>query len=282
VTPITALQRAKAKEVYLGERKKEHGGIFDFWLDYYAPGGKTPQAREIRRFPGMASTLREIGRTGAESFYRGAIARDIDRFMQEQGGFLRGEDLASFYPEWVDPVLANYRGYDIWKIPPNGQGLVALMALNILENFSFPQGRDHPETCHKQIEALKLAFLDGCRYIGDPRFVEADLETLLAKEYAKKRSGLIGEEALEPAPGNLEKSGTVYLCAADRDGNMVSWIQSNYLGFGSGMVLPGRGISFQDRAAALPWTGKALNTSVPESGPIIPSSPDSSPKTESP
>jgi gamma-glutamyltranspeptidase/glutathione hydrolase len=191
--------------------------------------------------------LREIGRTGAESFYRGPIAEDIDRFMQAQGGFLRGGDLASFRPEWVDPISVNYRGYDIWEIPPNGQGLVALMALNILENFSFPLGKDHPGAYHRQIEALKLAFADGHRYIGDPRYVKTDLDTLLSKEYAKKRSALIGDEALEPEPGSLEKSGTVYLCTADRDGNMVSWIQSNYRGFGSGVVMPDRGISFQDR-----------------------------------
>jgi gamma-glutamyltranspeptidase/glutathione hydrolase len=252
VTPLTALQWAGAKEVYLEEQREEEkkgrsGAIYGPWFSLYAPGGKTPRPGEIRRFPALASSLREIGRTGAESFYRGPIAGDIDRFMKEQGGFLRGGDLASFRPEWVDPISVNYRGYDIWEIPPNGQGLVALMALNILENFSFPLGKDHPGAYHKQIEALKLAFADGHRYIGDPRYVEADLETLLSKEYAKKRSALIGEEALEPEPGSLEKSGTVYLCAADRDGNMVSWIQSNYRGFGSGVVLPERGISFQDR-----------------------------------
>jgi gamma-glutamyltranspeptidase/glutathione hydrolase len=252
VTPITAVQWAGAQEVYLEEQKREQKkgrspAVYDPWFGYYAPGGKTPRAGEIRRFPALAATLREIGGTGAESFYRGPIAGDIDRFMKEQGGFLRAGDLASFRPEWVDPISVKYRGCDIWEIPPNGQGLVALMALNILENFSFPQGRDHPAACHKQIEALKLAFADGRRYIGDPRYVEIDLETLLSKEYAEKRSALINETALEPAPGSLEKSGTVYLCAADREGNMVSWIQSNYLGFGSGVVLPGRGISFQNR-----------------------------------
>jgi gamma-glutamyltranspeptidase/glutathione hydrolase len=252
VTPLIALQWAGAKEVYLEERREEErkgksGAIYGPWFSLYAPGGKTPRPGEIRRFPALAATLREIGRTGAESFYRGPIAEDIDRFMKEQGGFLRGGDLASFRPEWVDPVSVNYRGYDIWEIPPNGQGIVALMALNILENFSFPQGKDHPGAYHRQIEALKLAFADGHRYIGDPRYVAVDLETLLSKEYAKKRSALIGEDALEPGPGSLEKSGTVYLCTADRDGNMVSWIQSNYRGFGSGVVLPDRGISFQDR-----------------------------------
>jgi gamma-glutamyltranspeptidase/glutathione hydrolase len=252
VTPITALQWAGAKEIYEGEQKKERergksGAVFDAWFSVYAPGGKTPGPGEVRGFPALAASLREIGETGGESFYRGAIADDIDKFMKEEGGFLRGEDLAAFYPEWVDPISVNYRGYDIWEIPPNGQGLVALLALNILENFSFPYGKDHPDTCHKQIEALKLAFADGHRYIGDPRFVPVDTGALLSKDYAKKRSALIGERALTPEPGSLEKSGTVYLCTADRDGNMVSWIQSNYRGFGSGVVMPERGISFQDR-----------------------------------
>jgi gamma-glutamyltranspeptidase/glutathione hydrolase len=252
VTPITAVQWARAKEIYREEQKKEKErgkspAVFDNWFSVYAPDGKTPEAGEIRRFPAQAASLREIGKTGAESFYRGAIAGDIDIFMKEAGGFLRGDDLASFYPEWVEPISVNYRGYDIWEIPPNGQGLVALLSLNISENFSFPYGKDHPDTCHKQIEALKLAFADGHRYIGDPRFVPVDTASLLSKDYAKKRSSLIGERALESEPGSLGKSGTVYLCAADREGNMVSWIQSNYRGFGSGVVMPERGISFQDR-----------------------------------
>jgi gamma-glutamyltranspeptidase/glutathione hydrolase len=199
------------------------------------------------RLKAHAQTLREIGRTGAESFYRGDIAADIDAYMKKINGFLRAGDLACFYPEWVDPIGVNYRGYDIWEIPPNGQGMVALLGLNILENFDFPCGKDHPDTLHKQIEALKLAFADGHAYIGDPRKAAVDVAGLLSKEYAKRRSALIGENALEPLPGSPDTSGTVYLCAADEEGNMVSYIQSNYMGFGSGMVLSGRGIAFQNR-----------------------------------
>jgi gamma-glutamyltranspeptidase/glutathione hydrolase len=167
--------------------------------------------------------------------------------MKKIRGFLRAEDLAQFRPEWVEPIGANYRGYDIWEIPPNGQGLVALIGLNILENFDFPFGKDHPDTLHKQIEALKLAFSDGHSLIGDQRQVEVNVAGLLSKEYAKKRSALITETALEPLPGLPGTSGTVYLCAADEEGNMASYIQSNFNGFGSGMVLSDRGIAFQNR-----------------------------------
>jgi gamma-glutamyltranspeptidase/glutathione hydrolase len=147
----------------------------------------------------------------------------------------------------VDPIGVNYRGFDVWEIPPNGQGMTALMALKILENFDFPGGKDDPGTIHKQIEALKLAFADAHAYIADPRVRPLDLKALLSAEYAKKRSALIGEEAVDPVCGKPEASGTVYLCAADGEGNMASYIQSNYLGFGSGAVLPERGIAFQNR-----------------------------------
>jgi gamma-glutamyltranspeptidase/glutathione hydrolase len=175
------------------------------------------------------------------------MAERIDSFMKKHGGFLRGEDLAAFRPEWVDPVSINYRGCDIWEIPPNGQGLVAILGLNILENFSFPFGKDHPDTCHKQIESLKLAFADGHEYIADPRFIAPDIRALLSKDYAKKRAGLIGETAMVRWPGKPSASETVYLCTADAEGNMVSWIQSNFAGFGSGIVIPDLGISFHDR-----------------------------------
>ncbi|GHV16098.1 gamma-glutamyltransferase [Spirochaetia bacterium] len=253
VSPTTARYWGESEEVYhraqqaATDRGDAGASAFRYWFDVFAPGGKCPKAGELFRIKAHAETLREIGRTGAESFYRGAIAGDIDTFMKREGGFLRFEDLAAFYPEWVDPISVNYRGYDIWEIPPNGQGLVALMGLNILENFDFPFGKDHPDTYHKQIEALKLAFADGHEYIGDPRSVNVDLAALLSKDYARNRAVLIGETALEPEPGRLAKSGTVYLCAVDPEGNMVSWIQSNYNGFGSGIVLPERGIAFQNR-----------------------------------
>ncbi|MCL1817661.1 MAG: gamma-glutamyltransferase family protein [Spirochaetaceae bacterium] len=254
--PVTARAWAEAKNVYTRAREEarlrgdaREEAAFDGWFKFYAPGGRTPLAGELMRFPAQAKTLREIGATQAESFYRGALAGSIAAFMEKSGGFLRGEDLASFRPEWVEPVSVNYRGYDIWELPPNGQGLVAILGLNILENFSLAE-KDSIETCHKQIEALKLAFADGHEYIADPRFVPQNTRGLLSKDYAKSRAALIGENALSPLPGKPSSGETVYFCAADREGNMVSWIQSNYAGFGSGIVIPETGISFQNRGSA--------------------------------
>jgi gamma-glutamyltranspeptidase/glutathione hydrolase len=260
--PLTARGWKQSLEDYLEERETAGGGIpegpevFEGWFRLFAstqntgvaPGlYRAPAAGDMVRLPAMARTIREIGRSGAESYYRGEIAAEIDAYMKQIGGFLRAEDLAAFHPEWVEPVGTNYRGFDIWEIPPNGQGMTALMALNILENFDFPRGKDHPDTIHKQVESLKLAFADAHAYIADPRVVPVDVAGLLSKTYAKGRSALIGEDAIEPEQGKPDGSDTVYLCACDGEGNMVSYIQSNYSGFGSGMVLAERGIAFQNR-----------------------------------
>lgn len=251
-SPLTSRGWKQSLENYRIERETAggRGGImegpevFEGWFQVFAAA---PSPGDLVRLPVMAETIREIGRTGSESFYRGEIAAGIDAYMKKTGAFLRAEDLEAFSPEWVEPVGASYRGFDIWEIPPNGQGMTALIALKILENFDFPQGKDHPDTIHKQIEALKLAFADAHAYIEDPRIRPVNVEALLSGEYARKRSALIGEEALEPVSGKPEAAGTVYLCAADGEGNMASYIQSNYLGFGSALVLPERGIAFQNR-----------------------------------
>lgn len=218
---------------------------FAGWAPLFAPQGRAPLAGEVWRSPEHAATLREIGRTKGESFYRGALAEEIDAFAKKTGGWLRKEDLAAFRAEWVEPITTNYRGYDVWEIPPNGHGIVALMALNILEGFTFTH-RD-AETYHKQLEAMKLAFVDGQRYVTDPRYMKVTPAELLSKEYAARRRALIGREAIQPQFGRPASGGTVYLCAADGEGNMVSYIQSNYQGFGSGVVVPGTGIALHNR-----------------------------------
>jgi gamma-glutamyltranspeptidase/glutathione hydrolase len=263
--PLTARGWKQSLEEYRREREIAGGPggvmegpeVFEGWFRAFGAaqnprpqagdGYAAPAAGDLVRLPAMAETIREIGRTKAESYYRGEIAAAIDGYLKEIGGFLRAGDLAAFHPEWVDPIGVNYRGFDIWEIPPNGQGMAALMGLNILENFDFPRGKDHPDTIHKQIEALKLAFADAHAYIADPRVEPVDIPALLSKAYAKKRGTLIGEEAIEPVYGKPEGSDTVYLCACDGEGNMVSYIQSNYSGFGSGVVLAERGIAFQNR-----------------------------------
>ncbi|WP_126429133.1 gamma-glutamyltransferase [Brevibacillus marinus] len=237
---------ARYWKIAYNKLKQCTGEEFAHWFTTFIPNGRVPQAGEIWKSPAHARTLRLIAETDAESFYRGELAEKIDAFSRKCGGFLSKEDLAAYQPEWVKPISVNYRGYDVWEIPPNGQGMVALMALNILKGFRF-EAKDTTDTYHKQIEAMKLAFTDGMRYITEPGKMQVTVEELLAEEYAARRRALISEEAITPEPGQPRSSGTVYLCAADGEGNMVSFIQSNYMGFGSGVVVPDTGIALQNR-----------------------------------
>lgn len=219
---------------------------FQPWFNTFAPNGRAPRAGELVRLPDHARTLRQMADSKCEAFYRGALAEQVDAFSRQCGGFLRKEDLAAYHPEWVQPIRTDYRGYDVWEIPPNGHGIVALMALNILSGFEF-HARDTADTFHKQIEAMKLAFVDGQRYVADPRYMKVTTGQLLSMDYAASRRALIGAQAIEPVHGDPASGGTVYLCTADGEGNMVSLIQSNYMGFGSGVVVPGTGIALNNR-----------------------------------
>lgn len=218
------------------------------WFDTFAPAGRAPRPGELFRLPDHARTLASIGETGAEIFYRGELAERIASYVKEAGGYLEADDLAAFKPEWVQPISVSYRGYDVWEIPPNGQGLVTLMALNMMKGFD-TQSKDSVIDYHRQIEAMKLAFADGQRYITDSRHMKADLGRMLSEEYASIRRQKIGDTAIMPEAGDPSGSGTVYLAAADGEGNMVSFIQSNYMGFGSGLVVPGTGVSLQNRGS---------------------------------
>ncbi|MCF6410933.1 gamma-glutamyltransferase family protein [Pseudalkalibacillus salsuginis] len=219
---------------------------FKHWFDTFAPDGKAPEVGDLWRSEGHAQTLRELAETNTESFYRGKIADKIDAFSKKYDGFLRREDLADFKPEWVDPISVEYRGYKVWEIPPNGQGIIALMALNFMKDSEYTHKED-VDTYHKQIEALKLAFMDGLKYVTESKSMTTTAETLLSDAYAEERRKLIGEKAIDPSSGAPSKGGTVYLATADSEGNMVSFIQSNYMGFGSGLVVPGTGIALQNR-----------------------------------
>lgn len=222
---------------------------FEKWSAVYTPEGHAPRAGEIFKLPALAGTLEELAATGCESIYRGSLAEKIDSFSRKEGGYIRKEDLASYRAEWVEPVTTNYKGYDVWEIPPNGHGIVVLMALNILEEMDLSGGHDDPQVIHKQMEALKLAFSDGKRYIADPRYMKTAVKELLSKEYAAERRKLIGKTAIDPKPGTPFCGDTVYLNAADGDGNMVSYIQSTFFGFGTGLVVPDTGIFLQNRGA---------------------------------
>ena len=223
------------------------GGMYAAWFDAFAPGGKCPSPGSIWHNTDMAETLERLAETRCEDFYRGEIADDIVAFSRKHGGYMREPDLAEYAPEWVMPISIDYRGYDVHEIPPNGQGLAALMALNILKGYELDQNRETERNYHLQIEAMKLAFADAEAYVADMRFMDVGLDTLLSDSYTKKRRALINERALLPSRGAPQRGGTVYLATADAQGNMVSYIQSNYMGFGSGLVVPGRGISLHNR-----------------------------------
>jgi gamma-glutamyltranspeptidase/glutathione hydrolase len=246
VAPITAQAWAHAAAVYA----RQEGPEFAPWFETFAPGRGAPRPGDLVRLPDHAATLGAIAESAAEDFYRGALAGRVAAFAAATGGYLTRDDLAAHTSAWVEPIGTGYRDYAVWEIPPNGQGLSALAALNILEGFDLAaHPRESVESYHLQIEAMKLAFSDGLRYIADPEKAHVPIEGLLDKGYAAERRRLIDDRALEPAPGAPPGGGTVYLCAADGDGMMVSFIQSNYMGFGSGLVVPGTGIALQNRGA---------------------------------
>jgi len=227
------------------------GSEFAAFLDLFAPGGTPPQVGDMWRSADMARSLRLIAETEADAVYKGEIAERIVGFAQATGGWLTREDLESHASSWVEPISTDYRGYDVWEIPPNGQGLAALIALNILEGFDLASmPRNSAQSFHLQIEAMKLAFADAHRYIADPDRVSVPTRGLLSKDYAASRRALIGDQALLAEPGQPTRSDTAYLCAADASGMMVSFIQSSFDGFGSHVVVPGTGIVLQNRGSA--------------------------------
>jgi gamma-glutamyltranspeptidase / glutathione hydrolase len=270
VTELIAFYWHFGPEVY-----KDLPGAF---LQTYTLDGKgrTPAKGDIFKNPALAKTLRLIGEKGRDAFYKGEIADKIDNFMRENGGFLRKADFEKHTSTWVDPVSTNYRGYDVFELPPNGQGIATLQILNILEGFDLKSmGRNSAETLHAMIEAKKIAWADRAKFYADPEFAKIPLAGLLSKEYAGERRKLIDpghaakavEAGVPPANGAesqatreplqdsaatpkrspVDDGDTIYMCTADDEGNMVSLIQSNYRGMGSGIVVPGLGFMFQDR-----------------------------------
>ncbi|WP_373128893.1 gamma-glutamyltransferase [Dielma fastidiosa] len=236
--------------------------IFDEWFKTFTQNGEPYQFGEIVKFKNHAKTLRLIAQSNADAFYKGEIADQIDAQSKRDGGFIRKEDLAEYDVEWVDPIHVSYRGYDVWEIPPNGQGIVALMALNILKNFEFTS-RDDTDTVHKQFEAMKMAFSDAYATVTDSKDMKVDYRYYLSDEYGKKRAAEITNQAQQPKPVEPPKSGTVYLCTADDEGNMVSYIQSNYMDFGSGIVIEDYGIALQNRGHDFSLDPASINALAP-------------------
>ena len=291
VTELIAFYWHFGPEVY----KDLPGGF----LETYTLDGKsrTPAKGDIFRNPALAKALRVIGEKGRDAFYKGEIADKIDKFMRENGGFLRKADFEKHTSTWVDPVSANYRGYDVFELPPNGQGIATLQILNILEGFDLKSmGRNSAETLHAMIEAKKIAWADRAKFYADPEFTKIPLAGLLSKEYAGKRRKLIDpghavkavEAGVPPANGAesqatreplqdsaatpkrspVDDGDTIYMCTADDEGNMVSLIQSNYRGMGSGIVVPGLGFMFQDRGELFSMEPAHANVYAPGKRPF--------------
>jgi len=235
------------------ERNKRYIAHYPGFADTYMPNGDVPKKGEIFRNPRLANTYETIAEKGRDAFYKGDIARAIDAYMIEQGGLLRYEDLASHTSEWVTPVSTNYRGWEVYELPPNGQGIAALQILNILEGFDIAaMGFGSAEYLHTLAEAKKLAFEDRAKFYADPDFVDVPVDWLISKEYAAERRKLIAKDkasqSLPAGDAPLRHGDTIYMTVADRDGNMVSLIQSNYRGMGSGMTPGELGFVLQDRA----------------------------------
>ena len=245
VSPVTAAAWKEAENVYLPLNAPQ----FAPFKQVFFPQGRAPDPGEVWASPTHAQTLQEIADSEGESFYRGKLAEAIVKFATATGGLLNATDLANHEPLWVNPISTPYRQYRIWEIPPNTQGIAALMALNILEGFNVASiPRESATSYHQQIEAMKLAFADVYRHVGDPGFMEVSCERLLDKAYATKRRQSIQHQALPLVEPGLASGGTVYLATADQE-LMVSLIQSNYGGFGCGILVPGTGIALHNRGA---------------------------------
>ena len=218
--------------------------------DVYMPKGEALKKGDVFKNPALANTYEKIARGGVDAFYKGEIARTMAKFLQAEGGVMTYEDFAAHDSEWVEPVSTNYRGYEVWELPPNGQGIAALQILNVMEGYDVEaMGFGSPEYVHYFTEAKKLAFEDRAKYYADTDFNDIPVEQLISKKYAEERRKLINPNRAGRTfdAGELEKGNTIYLTTADKEGNMVSLIQSNYRGMGSGMVPPGLGFMLQDR-----------------------------------
>ncbi len=258
---------------YYMQRNAERLGRYPGFAETFMPDGRMPTKGEMFRNPRLARTYEAIAAGGRDVFYKGEIANKIDAYMTEHGGLLRYEDLAGHASEWVVPVSTNYRGWDVYELPPNGQGIAALQLLNILEGFDIAaMGFGSAEFVHVFVEAKKLAYEDRARFYADMAFANVPVDWLISKEYARERRDLISlERAAKSYPagsGPLEDGDTIYLTVADTDGNMVSLIQSNYRGMGSGMTPADLGFVLQDRAELFSLDPEHANVVAPGKRPF--------------
>ncbi|MBK7645439.1 MAG: gamma-glutamyltransferase [Planctomycetes bacterium] len=258
---------------YYWERNARSLSKFPHFADVFLPNGRSPATGESFANPELANTLEKLAQGGRDVFYKGEIAHAIDSYMKANGGFLSYADLAEHHGEWVEPLSVDYRGYDVWELPPNGQGIAVLQMLRLLEGYDVRSlGFDSAQWVHLFVEAKKLVFEDRARLYADPQFAKLPIQGLLSKEYAAQRRKLIDlEHAAKKVPtGNpaLEQGDTIYLCTADDAGNMVSWIQSNYRGMGSGMTPDGCGFILQDRGELFDLEPGRANSYAPKKRPF--------------
>lgn len=259
VSPLLADMWQRAAKRYQGILS---GEAYAAWFSTFLFDVRPPEVGQIVRLPHHAATLSEIAQTKAESFYRGRLLEAILRDSQQLGGNFTAEDFTTYAPDWVEPLTLSYRGYTVAQIPPNGQGIAGLMALNILRNFEFTH-RDAARAFHLQWEAMKLAFADAKHYVTDPAHMKVNPADLLSPAYGSARAKEITDCSALPGPGQPASGGTVYLCTADSEGNMVSYIQSNYMGFGSGIVIRDTGIALQNRGADFSLNPNDTNCLLP-------------------
>ncbi len=252
--------------------EKANDPLLNEWFGGFNPDHRTFHAGNLYSVPQLGKTLEILAKTNCKALYDGELAEKIDAYSRKTDGTLRGEDLAQYAARWVKPVSTSFCGHEIWEIPPNGQGMTALLALNILSNLPI-HGADPVEKLHLQMEAMKVAFADALHYIADPKFMPVTPEHLLSMDYAKKRAALITDSAQIYAPGCPKPGDTVYFCCADGFGNSISMIQSLYQGFGSCVMVPETGICLQDRGACFNMEAHHANVVAPRKYPyhtIIP------------
>jgi len=255
---------------YMQKARKNFDKYPNFKETYYI-NETTPKKGEIFQNKDLANTLRLIAKKGRKGFYEGEIAKSMSDFIIEQGGFLSYDDLKNHKSEWIDPVSTSYRGFDVWELPPNGQGIAALQILNLLEAYDIKSmGFGSAEYIHHFTEAKKIAFADRAKYYADMDFNEIPVDYLISKEYSELRRTEINSNkaALKVSAGEIENGDTIYLTTADKDGNMVSLIQSNYRGMGSGMVPTGLGFMLQDRGELFSLEEGHFNIYEPEKRPF--------------
>jgi gamma-glutamyltranspeptidase/glutathione hydrolase len=244
---------------------------YNGFKEIFMPNGKAPAKGEVFKNPYLAATLEKVAKGGRDAFYKGEIAQKIVDYVRAEGGFLSMRDFQDHHSDWIEPVSTNYRGYDVWELPPNGQGIAVLQILNVLENYDIKSmGFGSSEYIHTFVEAKKLAFEDRAKFYADPEFNKLPIKGLISKEYARERNKLINPNRAAKVypPGNPEHGNTIYLTTADKDGNMVSLIQSNYRGMGSGMT-PGKlGFILQDRGEMFSLDPNHMNKFEPHKRPF--------------